>query len=52
MPKILLFLTMTREKYVKMYERFINQLQMYAKVIRVLSRGYFFHFSIATIKIE
>ena len=36
----LLFLTMTRENYVKIYERFTNQLGMYAKVIRVLSKGY------------
>ena len=36
----LLFLTTAREKYVKMYERFINQLKMYAKVIRILSKGY------------
>ena len=36
----MLFLTTTREKYVKMYERFINQLKMYSKVIRVLSKGY------------
>ena len=36
----LLFLTTTREKYVKMYERFINQLRMYSQVIRVLSKGY------------
>ena len=36
----LLFLTMTREIYVKMYERFINQLGIYAKVIRVLLKGY------------
>ena len=36
----LLYLTMTREKYVKMHERFISQLQMYAKVIRVLWKGY------------
>ena len=36
----MLFLTATREKYVKMYERFINQLKMYAQVIRVLSKGY------------
>ena len=35
----LLFLT-TREKYVKMYERFINELQMSAKGLRVLSKGY------------
>ena len=37
----LLFLITSREKYVKMYERFINQLKMYAKVIRILSKGYF-----------
>ena len=36
----LLFLTMAREKYVKMYERFINQLKMYARAIRILSKGY------------
>ena len=28
-------LTTAREKYVKMYERFINQLKMYSQVIRV-----------------
>ena len=37
---LLLFLTTAREKYVKMYERFINQLKVYAKVIRILSKGY------------
>ena len=36
----LLFLTTTRENYVKVYERFINQLKMYSQVIRVLSKGY------------
>ena len=36
----LLFLTTAREQYVKMYERFINQLQMYAKVIRILFESY------------
>ena len=35
-----LFLTMVREKYVKMYERFIEELKMYSKAIRVLSKGY------------
>ena len=35
-----LFLTMVREKYVKMYERFIEELKMYLKAIRVLSKGY------------
>ena len=36
----LLFLTTAREKYVKMYERFINQLKMYSKAIRILLKGY------------
>ena len=36
----LIFLTNARGKYVKMYERFIMQLQIYAKVIRILSKGY------------
>ena len=36
----LLFLTTNREKYVKMYERFIYQLRMYSQAIRVLSKGY------------
>ena len=36
----LLFLTTTREKYVKMYDRFINQLKEYSQVIRILTKGY------------
>ena len=36
----LLYLRMLRKKYVKMYEKFINQLCMYAKVIRILLKGY------------
>ena len=36
----LLFLTTAREKYVKMYERFINQLKEYAQTIRIQSKGY------------
>ena len=36
----LLFLTTAREKYVKMYVRFINQLKMYATIIRILSKGF------------
>ena len=36
----LLFLTTIREKYVKMYERFIEELKTYSKVIRILSKGY------------
>ena len=35
-----LFLTTIREKYVKMYERFIEELKTYSKVIRILSKGY------------
>ena len=35
-----LFLTMVREKYVKMYERFIEELHIYSKAIRILSKGY------------
>ena len=34
------FQTTVREKYVKMYERFRNQLKQYAQAIRVLSKGY------------
>ena len=34
------FLTTAREKYVKMCERVFSQLQMYAKLIRVLLKGY------------
>ena len=35
-----LFLTTIGEKYVKMYERFIEELKLYPKAIRVLSTGY------------
>ena len=35
-----LFLTMVKEKYVRMYERFINELKSYSKAIRILSKGY------------
>ena len=35
-----LFLTTVSEKYVKMYERFFNQLKEYSQAIRVLSKGY------------
>ena len=37
---LIFFLTLIREKYVKMYERFLDQLKMYSKVIRILSKGY------------
>ena len=35
-----LFLTTVREKYVKMYKRFIEELKLYLKAIRILSKGY------------
>ena len=35
-----LFLTTVREKYVGMYGRFIEELKLYSKAIRVLSKGY------------
>ena len=35
-----LFLTTVREKYVKMYERFMAELKSYLKAIRILSKGY------------
>ena len=36
----ILFLTTVREKYVKMYERFIEELKIYSIAIRILSKGY------------
>ena len=35
-----LFLTMVKEKYVRMYKKFINELKSYSKAIRILSKGY------------
>ena len=34
-----LFLTMVKEKYVRMYEKFINELKSYSKAIRILLKG-------------
>ena len=36
----ILFLTTVQEKYVKMYERFIEELKLYSRAIRVLPKGY------------
>ena len=36
----ILFLMTVREKYIKMYERFLEELKLYSRVIRVLSKGY------------
>ena len=35
-----LFLTMVKEKYVRIYEKFIDELKSYSKAIRILSKGY------------
>ena len=35
-----LFLTMVKENYVRMYEKFIKELKSYSKTIRILSKGY------------
>ena len=36
----MLFWTTIKEKYVRMYERFIVELKFYSKAIRILSKGY------------
>ena len=36
----LLYSRTIQEKYIKMYERFVNQLKEYAQAIKVLSKGY------------
>ena len=36
----LLYLRTIQEKYIKLYERFVNQLKEYSQAIRVLSKGY------------
>ena len=36
----ILFLTTVQEKYVRMYERFIEELKLYSRAIGVLSKGY------------
>ena len=36
----LLFLRTINEKYVRMYERFINEFKSYSKAICILSKGY------------
>ena len=35
-----LFLTTVKEKYVRMYKKFINELKSYSKAIRILLKGY------------
>ena len=41
----ILFLTTVQEKYVRMYERFIEELKLYSRAIRVLSKGLSTHFT-------
>ena len=36
----ILFLTTVKEKYVRMYKKFIAKLRSYSKAIRILSKGY------------
>ena len=48
----ILFLTTVREKCVKMYERFIEELKLYSKAIRVLSKGYLPIFLLPPSKLE
>ena len=48
----LLFLTTTREKYVKMYERFINQLRGYIISNKNLIKRLLTYISLTTFKIE
>ena len=35
-----LFLTNIKEKYVRMYQKFINELRSYSQAVRILSKGY------------
>ena len=48
----ILFLTMVREKYIKMYRRFIEGLKTYSKVIRILSKGYLPIYLLSLSKLE
>ena len=48
----LLYLRTIQEKYMKMYERFVNQLKEYSHTIRILSKGYLPDISFTTFKIS
>ena len=48
----MLFLTTAKEKYVKMYERFINQLKMYSQVIKSFIKGLFTYSSLTASKLN
>ena len=47
-----LFLTTVREKYVKMYERFIEEQNICSKAIRILSKGYLPIYLLPSSKLE
>ena len=47
-----LFLTTVQEKYVKMYERFIEEMKLYFRAIRVLSKWYLPIFLLPPSKLE
>ena len=47
-----LFLTTVKEKYVRMYEKFISELKSYSKAIRILSKGYLLITLITPSKLE
>ena len=47
-----LFLTTMREKYVKMYERFTEEIKIYSKAIRILSKGYLPIYLLPSSKLE
>ena len=36
----MLYLEMIKDKYIEIYNAFISQLQIYAKVVRILAKGY------------
>ena len=48
----MLFLTTVKEKYVRMYEKFITVLRSHSKAIRILSKGYLPITSITPPKLE
>ena len=48
----LLYLRTIQEKYIKMFERFVNQLKEYLQAIRILSKRLFTYITFATFKIS
>ena len=47
-----LFLTIIKEKYVRMYEKFINKLRSYLKAVQILLKGYLLISLITPSKLE